>query len=115
MSDPLSITSAIVGLLTLTATTACSLYSSVKDAPASIRQIEEKSSDLHLIFCLHWQLIDGDQQEQVDSYLMATLSGCVLMCSALDKKLSDVAGLREAGVHTGTSASGQSWVAGGEN
>ena len=38
-------------------------------------------------------------------HLMATLSGCVLMCSALDKKLGDVAGLREAGVQTGTSAS----------
>ena len=39
-------------------------------------------------------------------HLMATLSGCVLMCSALDKKLSDVAGLQKAGVHTSTSASG---------
>ena len=39
-------------------------------------------------------------------HLMATLSGCVLMCSALDKKLGDVAGLREAGVQTGTSGSG---------
>ena len=37
-------------------------------------------------------------------HLVATLSGCVLICFALDKKLSDVAGLR---VHTGTpSASG---------
>ena len=40
-------------------------------------------------------------------HLMATLSGCVLMCSALDKRLGDVAGLREPGVHTGTSASGR--------
>ena len=39
-------------------------------------------------------------------HLTATLSECVLMCSALNKNLSDVAGLQEAGVHTGTSASG---------
>ena len=45
-------------------------------------------------------------------HLMATLSGCVLMFSALDKKLSEVAGLREAGVHTGTSASGNTVPAG---
>ena len=35
-------------------------------------------------------------------HLTATLTGCVLICSALDKKLSDVAGVREANVHTGT-------------
>ena len=32
--------------------------------------------------------------------LMATLSGCVLICSTLDKKLNDVAGLRGAGANT---------------
>ena len=120
MSDPLSITSAIAGLLTLTAqiaTTARALYSSVKDAPASIRQIEEEMGDLHLIFCQVQLFIGGSMKVANKSrltlislhHLMATLSGCVLMFSALDKKLSEVSGvsgLREAGVHTGTSASG---------
>ena len=117
MSDPLSITSAIAGLLTLTAqiaTTACSLYSTVKDAPASIRQIEEEMSDLHQIFCQVQLFISSSMKVTNKSsltsislhHLMATLSGCVLMCSALDKKLGDVAGLREARAHTGTSASG---------
>ena len=118
MSDPLSITSAIAGLLTLTAqiaATACTLYSSVKVAPASIRQIEEEMRDLHLIFCQVQVFIGGSMKVNNKSrltlislhQLMATLSGCVLMCSALDKKLSDVASLRDTGgVHTSTSAGG---------
>ena len=62
MSDPLSIASAIVGLLTLTvqiATTSRALYSSVKNAPASIRQIEEEMGGLHLIFCQVQLFIGG--------------------------------------------------------
>ena len=39
-------------------------------------------------------------------HLMATLSGCVLVCSTVDKKLNDVVGLRETNIHAGTSASG---------
>ena len=118
MSDPLSITSAIAGLLTLTAqiaSTACALCVAVKDVPASIRQIEDEMSDLNLV-CCQVQLFIGGSTKMPNKgrltlislhHLMATLSGCVLMCSALDKKLRDVAGLREAGVHTGTtSASG---------
>ena len=118
MSDLLSITSAIAGLLTLTArvaTTACALCSAVKDAPASIRQIEEEMSDLNLVFCQVQLFIGGSRKVPKKSrlalislhQLMATLSGCVLMCSALDKKLSDVACPRESSVHRGTtSASG---------
>ena len=117
MSDPLSITSAIAGLLTLTAqiaTTACALCSAVKDAPASIRQIEEEMSNLNLVFCQVQLFIGGSTNLKVPKksrltlislhHLMATLSGCVLMCSALDKKLSDVAGLREAPSASGNKA-----------
>src|SRR5258706_14581212 len=103
MSDPLSITSAIAGLLTLTAqitTTARALYSSVKDAPASIRQIEEEMSDLHLVFCQVQLFIGGSMKVPKKGrltpislhHLMATLSGCVLVCSTVDKKLNDVTG-----------------------
>ena len=117
MSDPLSITSAIAGLLTLATqitATACVLYSSVKDAPASIRQIEEEMSDLNLVFCQVQLFIGGSTKAPKKSrltlislrHLMATLSGCVLVFSALDQKLNAVAGLREAGVYTGTSVSG---------
>ena len=119
MSNPyaLSITGAVSGVLTLTSqisSTAYTLYSSVKDAPASIRQIEEEMKDLHDVFCQVQHLIGGSMKVTNKNrltlislhHLMATISGCVLMCSALDKKLSDVAGLREAGVHMGTSASG---------
>ena len=115
MSDPLSITSAIAGLLTLTAqiaTTACALYRAVKDVPASIRQIEKEMSDLNSVFCQVQLFIGGSTKVPNKNrlalislhHLMATLSGCVLVCSALDKKLSDVAGLREAGVHMGTTS-----------
>ena len=118
MSDPLSIASAIAGLLTLTAkiaSTARALCSAVKDAPASIRQIEEEMSDLNVVFCQVQLFISGSTKVPKKSrlpdisldHLMATLTGCVLIISALDKKLSDVAGLREAGVHTGTSTSGR--------
>ena len=118
MSDPLSITSAIAGLLTLTgkiASTARALCSAVNDAPASIRQIEGEMSDLNSVFCQVQLFIGGSTKVPKKSRLndislrdlMATLSGCVLTFSALDKKLSDVADLREAGGHSGTtSASG---------
>ena len=87
----------------------------VKDAPASIRQVEEEMSDLNVVFCQVQLFISGSTKVPKKSrltdislhHLMATLSGCVLLCSALDNKLSDVAGLREASVHEGTtSASG---------
>ena len=119
MSDPLSITSAIGGLLTLTAriaTTACALCSAVKDAPTSIRQIETEMSNLNLVFSQVQLFISGSTKVPKKSrlthislhHLMATLSGCVLICSALDKKLSDVARLREAGVHEGTTSASRS-------
>ena len=71
-------------------------------------------SDLNLVFCQVQLFIGGSTKVPKKSrltlislhHLMATLSGCVLVCSALDKKLNNVAGLREAGVHTGTSGSG---------
>ena len=121
MSDPLSIASAISGLITLTAqitNTAYTLYSSVKHAPASIPRIEQEISDLHLVFCQVQLFIGGATKGPKKNrlthisphHLMTTLSGCILICSTLDKKLSDVAGLREvASVHTGT-ASGNKTV-----
>ena len=71
-------------------------------------------NDLHVVFCQVQLFICGSMKVPKKGrltlislhHLMATVSGCVLVCSAVDKKLNDVAGLREAGVQAGTSASG---------
>ena len=98
MPDPLTIITAVVGLIVTSAqiaSTAKQLYDSVKDAPASIRRMGEEMEQLYLIFGQVQMLLEGQNIRSNMSplhHLMAILSGCVLAYSRLDKKLSEVAG-----------------------
>jgi len=109
MSDPLSISSSVVGLAAITAKIASiakQLYNSGKDAPTSIRRVGEEMDQLHLIFGQVQMLLEG-HAEKIPSrsrltmlplhHLMTILSGCVLAYSSLDKTLSEVAGLVREG------------------
>lgn len=106
MADPLSIAASVAGLLTLTTQIgmkAGELCSAAKDAPKSISQIQDEMEELNLIFCQVRLFLGGTKKPASKSclemisihHLMTTLSGCVLLCSNLDRKLGEVAGLRQ--------------------
>ena len=110
MSDPLSITASIAGLIAITAQIAgkagelWNFGKDVKDAPESVRQIQEEMDEMTRIFCQVRLLIGGTTRVTPSGLAMvsihqlsATLSGCVLLCTKLDLKLDEVSGLRGAG------------------
>lgn len=108
MGDPLSIIASIAGLVTISAQiarVAKSLYDSGKDAPISINKVKEEMEDMNLIFCEVQLFISGASKKPDRSrltmisldHLVATLSGCVLVCSSLEKTLGDVSGIAESG------------------
>jgi hypothetical protein len=108
--DPLSLTASIAGLLGLSGqilTTLNSLYTfgkSAKNAVESICRLKEEVEEMNGIFC-HVQLfILGTGKKQPSHnrlmmisihHLVATLSGCVLVYSSLDKYLNEVAGITD--------------------
>lgn len=105
MADPLSVISAIVGLVAVSAqlgVLAKQLCDSAKEAPASMEQIKEEMDHLNLIFAQVELLIKGTSKKRPSKTrltmlslhsLMTVLSGCVLLSSKLQSKLGDVAGL----------------------
>jgi len=104
MTDPLSIAGSIAGLWSVAEkilTMGYELCSTVKDAPDSIRAVIEEIRQMHCIFGQVQQLISGTSSRPAHNRLMmisiynlqATLSGCVLVCDRLNKKLSEVLGL----------------------
>ena len=107
MSDPLSIAASVAGLIGITqqiAGKAGELYNSVKDAPESVRKIQEEMDEMNIIFCQVRLLLGGTTQANPSRLnmisihqLSTTLSGCVLLCSRLDVKLDEVSGLRGTG------------------
>ena len=102
MPDPLSILTSVGGLIATSAKIACiarQLYSSGRDAPASISRISEEMDQLHLIFGQVQILLEGHAKKRPSRsqlsmlplhHLMTVLSGCVLAYSSLDKKLSSL-------------------------
>jgi len=102
MADPLLISTLIV-LTAQIAGKACELYSTAKDAPESVREIQDEMEELNLIFCQIRLLVGStkepaskDRMEMISiHHLMTTLRGCVLVCSNLDQKLDEVRGLRQ--------------------
>ena len=106
MSDPLSVVSAVVGLVAVSAQLGAlskQLYDSAKEAPASMAQVKEEMDHLNLIFVQVKLLVGGGTGKKKHSKarltmlslhdLMTILSGCVLVFDKLQKKLGDVAGL----------------------
>ena len=104
MSDPLSVSASIGSLLALTAQIAGKaggLCNSVKDAPESLRQIQEEMDEMNRIFCQVRLSLGGTTRPNTSRlamisvhlhYLSTTLSGCVLLCSNLNTKLNEVSG-----------------------
>jgi len=105
MSDPLSVLSAVVGLVAVSAKLGVlckQLCGSAKDAPASMVQIKEEMDHLNRIFGQVELLVKGISKKKPSRTrltmlslhsLMTVLSGCVLLFSKLQNKLGDVAGL----------------------
>jgi len=107
MTDPLSIAATIAGLWTVAdriLSKGYDLCSTVKDAPDSIRAVIEEMRQMHSIFGQVQQLLSGagirpahNRRMMISIHsLQATLSGCVLICDGLNKKLSEVLGLGRA-------------------
>jgi hypothetical protein len=110
MTDPLSITASIAGLIGLSGqilATVNSLYAfgkSAKNAPQSIGRLKEEIEDMNGIFCQVQLFILGTGKKQPSQnrltmisvhHLVSTLSGCVLVCSNLNKYLDEVAGIED--------------------
>ena len=105
MSDPVSVISAITGLVAVSAqlvVLAKQLYSSANDAPSSIALIRDEMEHLHLVFVQVEIFVQGTAEKTPRKNrlimislhsLMTVLSGCVLVFSNLDKRLCEVAGL----------------------
>ena len=105
MSDPLSVIASVAGLVQVSANILSitqQLYTSGKDAPASIRRIKDEMEDLHLIFRQVQSLIEGYENKRLKRHrlnmlplhdLMTILTSCVLRYSELDERLSRVADL----------------------
>ena len=105
MSDPLSVLSAVVGLVAVSAQLGVltkQLCDSAKEAPASMAQVKEEMHHLNLVFAQVELLVTGTTKKTPSKTrmtmlslqdLMTVLSGCVLLFSKLENKLGDVAGL----------------------
>jgi len=107
MSDPLSVISAVVGLVAVSARLGVlckQLCDSAKEAPTSMEQIKEEMDHLNLAFVQVGLLIKGTSKEKKRPSktrltmlslhdLMTVLSRCVLLFSKLQKTLDGVAGL----------------------
>lgn len=105
MSDPLSVVSAVFGLVAISAQLGVlskQLCDSAKDAPESMVQIQQEIDDLHPIFVEVGSFIRGTAKKGATKrglsmvslhHLMTILTSCVLVFSKLEKKLNEVAGL----------------------
>ena len=101
----LSTAASVVGLLPITvkiAGKARELYKSAKDAPKSLRHIQEEMDHLGGIFRQARLLLGGKSQPNISSLnmiylhqLLTTLSGCVVLCTKLNAKLDEVSGPRK--------------------
>jgi len=109
MSDPLSVVASIAGLVAVSAKIISllkDLYDSAKGAPESISRVRAEMQDLNVIFCEVQLFIMGQSRMPEGNrlsmisihHLVATLSGCVLVCSGLDKYVSRVAGIVDPSV-----------------
>ena len=105
MSDPLSVISAVVGLVGVSAhlgRRSKELYDSAKDAPTSILLLQQEMENIHIIFLQVEMFVRGSAKKTPSRkgltmislhHLMTILTGCILVLSTIDEKLSEVAGL----------------------
>ena len=106
MGDPLSITASVAGLITISAQIvgmAKDVFDKVKDAPETVKRVREEVESMQPIFYQVQQLLNGTGSGlnhgnltmiSVHS-LMATLTGCVIVYSRLEKKVNEVCGFND--------------------
>jgi len=103
MGDPLSVAASIAGLITISAKVAGiakELFDKVKDAPETMIRVREEVESMQPIFCQVQLLLNGSalglnygNLTMVSIHnLMATLTGCVIVYSRLEKKVNEVCG-----------------------
>ncbi|KAF8455163.1 hypothetical protein BGX38DRAFT_1169372, partial [Terfezia claveryi] len=107
MGEPLSIAASIAGLITISVQIvgmAKELFDKVKDAPETIVRVREEVEIMQPIFCQIQQLLlngigsglnRGNLTMISIHSLMATLTGCVIIYSKLEKKVNDVCGFND--------------------
>ena len=104
MGDPLSIAASIAGLITISTQIlgmAKGLFGEVKDAPETMIRVREEVESMQPIFCQVQLLLTGAGGSRPNHgnltmisihNLMITLTGCVIVYSRLEKKVSEVCG-----------------------
>lgn len=115
MSDPLSVVASIAGLIGISAKIISMLKgvydcgAKAKGAPESISCVIDEMQDMNVIFCEVQLFVIGQSKSRQQNrltmisvhHLIATLSGGVLVCSSLDKYLSEVVGIVDPSVPAG--------------
>jgi len=106
MGEPLSIAASVAGLITISAQIvgmAKDLFDKVRDAPETMMRVSEEVESMQPIFCQVQLLLHGAGPRpnhgnltmiSVHS-LMATLTGCVIVYSRLEQKVSEVCGFSD--------------------
>jgi len=103
MSDPLSVAASVAGLITISTQIvgmAKELFSRVKDAPETMMTMRDEVESMQPIFCQVQLLLYGTGTRPNQGNLtrisihnlMATLTGCVIVYSKLEKMVSEVCG-----------------------
>ena len=106
MGDPLSIAASIAGLITLSTQIvgmAKEVFDKVKDAPETVKRVREEVESMQPIFYQVQQLLTGTGSglnhgnlTMISVHnLMATLTGCVIVYSRLEKKVNEVCGFSD--------------------
>ena len=106
MGDPLSIAASITGLMTISAQIvgmAKDLFDKVRDAPETMMRVREEVESMQPIFCQVHLLLNGtgsrpsrDNLTMISIHnLMATLTGCVIVYTRLEKRVNEVCGFND--------------------
>ena len=107
MSDPFSVITAVVGLVATSAhlgRRSKELYDSAKVAPASMLQLQTEMENIHLIFMQVEMFVRGSTKKKPSKkgltmislhHILTILTGCIVVLSPIDEKLSEVAGLMD--------------------
>jgi len=113
MGDPLSIAASVAGLITISAHVvgiAKELFDKVKDAPETMMRVREEVESMQPIFCQVQLILIGTgsglnrgKLTMITVHnLMATLTGCVIIYSKLEKKVNEVCGFNDPTTATAT-------------
>ena len=106
MSDPLSIAASVAGLITISAQIvgiAKELFDKVEDAPETMMRVREEVESIEPIFHQVQRMLNGSGSglnrgnlTMISIHnLMATLTGCVIVYTRLEKKVNEVCGFSD--------------------